>query len=524
MNLKMPDIKVMICAPVLLFTFTAVMIPGAQQKDQREKTFQVKTELVEVRAVVTDRHGQIVEGLKKEDFELRDDNRPQEISHFSVVTSAAASEPKPGDPLHQKPTAPVPIRERLAETPGRSVLVFVDTLHLSTTSLMLVKQQLRRFVDEQLTEQDLVALVPSAGTLGLAEQFSRDRQFVRYAIERLSIEWTSPWGIYPSPSLAALIKMGDRDALGIGVMAREFCGGLDSARCADIVLDVASWRRNAAFVTLKAVLAKMSQLPGQRLLVIFSDGFTIVNNRAMPEITELKSVITAAARSGVTIYSIYAKGLQPPASANIAFHGSRSTHLESVMSSAEFDAQAGINTLAWDTGGGAYYNTNDLSGAFADALDRNRVYYSLAYYLPDSTDRNRTHRISVRVRDHPEYSVRAPKYYQAAETNNTETKSTAKTPAQRLMQAIEAPLPSTEINISATADFVETDSDNAQVSLEIHVDGDKLQYNKTDQLYSFGFERTAVLYDSSGRRLDAYSGSVRGTFDFGTLIWPTSEL
>lgn len=65
-------------------------------------------------------------------------------------------------------------------------MIFLDTLHLSISSVALVKQSLRRFVDKQLTDLDMVALVTSAGTLGVAEQFTRDRQLLRYAIGRIS--------------------------------------------------------------------------------------------------------------------------------------------------------------------------------------------------------------------------------------------------------------------------------------------------------------------------------------------------
>ena len=55
--------------------------PPEAQEDQRIK---VQTELMEVRAVVTDRDGHIIEDLKKEDFDLLENDEPQEISFFSI--------------------------------------------------------------------------------------------------------------------------------------------------------------------------------------------------------------------------------------------------------------------------------------------------------------------------------------------------------------------------------------------------------------------------------------------------------
>jgi VWFA-related protein len=495
----MPDIKTMIGTPVLLFAFTAVLMSGAQQEHLQRKTFQAKTELVDVRAVVTDRHGQVIEGLKKDDFEVLDNKRPQEIRFFSVVASVPATKQVPAGKVSAgEIPAPKPIREQLPEVPRRSVAIFVDNMHLSISSLMRVKQELHLFVDGQLTEQDAIALVPSAGTLGMAEQFTRDRLLLRYAIERLNVGWSLHDEDVFAPYLAAMIVRGDRDVPLIG---------RDGARA---ILAYASFRRNAAFVTLKNVVERMKDLPGQRLLVIFSDGFTLANDRGVDETGELQSIIGSAARSGVTIYSIYARGLQPPAGANAAIRPPKNPHWDFAMASAEMEAPAGINALAYNTGGDAYYTTNDLGGALAQALDRNRVYYSLAYYMPDPGDDRRLHRIAVRVKNHPEYVVRAPKYYQPAEATKPEAGPVPETRAQRLLQSINAPMPSTGIDVAATADFIEGEADNSQVSLTVHVGGDKFQYLEADDRYSFAFELSTVLYDSSGKSAGGLTDSVKG--------------
>ena len=480
---------------------------------QQKNTFKVKTELVEVRAVVTDKHGRIIAGLKKDDFELLDNKRPQQISFFSVVTSLPAAKQVPAKKAAAAEIpAPKPIGEQLPEAPRRSVTIFVDTFHLCVTSLMRVKQELHRFVDEQLTEQDAIALIPSAGTLGMAEQFTRDRLLLRYAIERLNVAWCFFSNSLFTPSLAGMIMLGDPDAIlvGGGILRSEGNFVLDLQRYAGQVLAEASYRRQAAFVTLKDVVERMKELPGQRLLVIFSDGFTIKNDRGIDEPFDLQSVIGAAARSGVTIYSIYAKGLQASAyTPAVRLSPSATRVFDKVMSSAALDATGNINSLAYNTGGEAYYTTNDLSGALSEALDLNRIYYSLAYYLPNPDGDRKLHRVTVRVKNHPEYVVRAPKYFQP-ETAKPESGAAPETPSQHLLQAINAPMPSTGIDVAATADFIEGEADNAQVSLTVHIGGDKLQYREVEDRYSFAFELSTVLYDSSGKRSGGLTDSIQG--------------
>src|SRR4051794_4330677 len=48
-------------------------------------TFTVETSYVDVDAVVTDRDGNVVRGLSKDDFELFEDGKPQRIDMFTYV-------------------------------------------------------------------------------------------------------------------------------------------------------------------------------------------------------------------------------------------------------------------------------------------------------------------------------------------------------------------------------------------------------------------------------------------------------
>ena len=155
-------------------------------EDQKIK---VQTELLEVRTIVTDRDGRIVENLGKDDFELFENDQPQEISFFSI--SRVESGPIEGAGVKEtgtpsRETIQQRIQARLSGLPVRTTLLYVDTLHMSFSSLNRVKEAIRRFVKEQLTEQDMVALAASGQTLGIAQQFTRDRQILDYAIEKIA--------------------------------------------------------------------------------------------------------------------------------------------------------------------------------------------------------------------------------------------------------------------------------------------------------------------------------------------------
>ena len=490
----------------------------ARDKAARQQTFKVKTELVEVHAVVTDRKGRPIENLGRDDFELLVNRKLRTIDHFSFarIEDAAAlpavASAAPGG------TEPKSLRARLTEPPVRTVLLYVDNLHLAFSSLVQTKQALQKFVDERLTEQDRIALVTSSWSLGIAEQFTRDRALLRSAINRMSpgpMERPS----FFTPYLAAGIERGDREALGLGIALLREEDGIDldpaSMRAmaqsrARQILSEASYKRRATLLTLKELVAMMADLPGQRMVVLFSDGFTMNDRFGDMQTDEIDGITTRAARAGVVIYSIDAKGLQPPATTSASMRGGTAGPLlESFARASESDQQDGMHALAADTGGEMYRNTNDLGGALGRIFDANKSYYVLAYYLGNEGKAPRFSSISVRVKGHPEYVIRTPKgfYSEPASAQPTETEMTR---AQRVMRAIQAPLPRHELVVSATAEYVETDDRAGQVTLIVLIDGDDLQYREQNQRHAMELEVVTTVFGASGKQVQGSANLAQG--------------
>ena len=61
---------------------------NGEQKKQDEPLLRIETELVQIDAVVTDKQGQLARDLERADFELFDDGKKQEITHFAIGTAA----------------------------------------------------------------------------------------------------------------------------------------------------------------------------------------------------------------------------------------------------------------------------------------------------------------------------------------------------------------------------------------------------------------------------------------------------
>lgn len=509
---------------------------AAQEKkeDERDKQLRLKAELVQVRAVVTDKRGQPVGNLTKDDFEVLEDNRPQAISFFSLETIGAAAESRtPAE------TAPASLRTPQKDV-GRTIVLFVDTVHILFDTLDRTRQTLRKFVDEQMTDRDLVAVVTTSGALGLMEQFTRNKQLLRSAIDRLR-----PWRISLeetlfTPYLAAQIIRGDMGSLLLGVeivrmeemMPREIRDEIIEPLVrgrANQVLAEASYHRKIALATLKGVVERVAEMPGQRLIAVFSEGFTLNGTSGNYETTDLQPAISRAVRSGVVIYTIAAQGLQPmmvPASQPGLVAGRRredparrreGADLTTTMSASERDLELGLITLAKDTGGESFFNTNDLNGRLQKALNDNRVYYVLAYHAETKAPsppgapgaKDKFHTITVRVKNHPEYKVRTQRGYQALEATSEQQ---AATPRQRLAQAMTEPLPVTTIPVAVSADYFERENLPGQAYIQYYIDAGALQYNEKEQHYLFDLETVTMIYDLTGKRVHISTKQANGNF------------
>jgi hypothetical protein len=180
------------------------------------------------------------------------------------------------------------------------------------------------------------------------------------------------------------------------------------------------------------------------------------------------------------------------------------------LNSSEREKMNGLYALADQTGGKMYDDTNDLGEALGRAFDANRYYYVLSFYLRPGGNDRKFRDIKVRVRNHPEYTVQHARGYLPLDTIAKPDTDAAKTPQQRLIQAMNAPLPATDLGVSAQAEFMEIETDDKQVSLVVYFDGDRFQYREQDQRNVFGLEILYLIYDTSGKQAEGVSANVEG--------------
>src|SRR5581483_8969901 len=263
----------------------------AQTQEQDEGVVRITTQLVQIDAVVTDKKGEHVDDLSENDFELFVDGKKQKLSYFHLIRLPEAKRAEAA-PAGNNPAPPTVPTKPLAQEQVRRVIAFVvDDLGLSFESTYYAREALKKFVNTQMQDGDLVAIIRTGRGLGALQQFTNDKRILLAAIEKLV--W-NPQSRNMMPRFGSVDNGGDPDNQG-------------DDRIEDFRETVFTVGTLGA---LNFVVRGMHELPGRKLAVLVSDGFPLFKKNGDNELVlqRLRRLVDLANRSSVVIYSLDAKG------------------------------------------------------------------------------------------------------------------------------------------------------------------------------------------------------------------------
>src|SRR5215213_622086 len=158
---------------------------GQQQapSPQTDEVVRINTELVQTSVTVFDKQGRFIDGLKKDDFELRVDGRLVSISFFENIVSGSQR-----DRNVRKLGEATPVKGSTSELSfrQRTIVFFMDDRHLSLDGVGRTRKMLSEFVDKEMGQNDLVAIASTSGQIGFLQQFTDNKDVLRAAIARLN--------------------------------------------------------------------------------------------------------------------------------------------------------------------------------------------------------------------------------------------------------------------------------------------------------------------------------------------------
>src|SRR5215510_12922087 len=160
----------------LHLTLLLVLVCCLAANAQEVEVVRTNTELVQTAVTVLDKKGNFVDGLQRDQFELMVDDKPRQVAFFERVASGSARERELatlGNPNEPATTNTAPAAT--PRIPGRTIVFFIDDLHLSPDSMYRTRMMLKHFLDREMSSKDNVAILTASGQVGFLEQFTNNR-------------------------------------------------------------------------------------------------------------------------------------------------------------------------------------------------------------------------------------------------------------------------------------------------------------------------------------------------------------
>jgi len=389
-----------------------VLLAAALTAQMPDVVIRTTTRLVQVNVIVT-KKGTAVPGLKKEDFQVFDDGKRQEIKQFSEETRALL--PSVAEPL--PPGTFTNQLEQRAGTPAAVTAILLDGVNTRFSDQTYARQQVVQFL-KQIQPEDRIAI---------------------YTLDTHGLKVLHDYTTDSSDLLANLAKyQGDiaPDVTGTGNLTDPLGGWLGSRGNS---FERTFFLNDRILQTLRAIefiAQNLAPLPGRKNLIWVSSAFPLqygflrtpssggggilpsasqggaphmggstTSHSSMPRAprdqqswtADADRTIRALNDANLAIYPVDARGLVASASARVA--------------SRTYNNQATMEELAARTGGRAFVNTNDIAGAIRTAVEDSSVTYTLGFYPQNDKFDNAFHNLKVKVTDFPHLELRYRKGY-----------------------------------------------------------------------------------------------------------------
>ena len=425
----------------LIALSAALLVAGSVVAQQSQSTpasqpvFRTSTRLVQVSVVVHDGRNQPVRGLRAEDFQVLEDGKEQPVTFFSVhgiesvVSSTATAAAKTFTNRIQSPSG------------GGVVAIVYDRLNTAHLDRTRVREHIVKYL-AQVNPDDRIGLyVLDAEGMGILHDFTRDARSLVRVLSTVKTKSTAA-DVLESPAIVNEAVFGDA----LDRQLAEFASSGEVSFRSMVERQVAL----QTIEGLESVARHLQGVPGRKNLVWVSSGFPFIIRSFGPPTstqTEMMSMETArAARAlndaDVAVYVVDARGLVGAFASSPSEKNQRFTTLATVQTKIE-----GLRQFADLTGGAAYFNTNDIGGAIARAVEDSRLTYVLGYYSDEKAWDGKFRRIKVKVgRKGVDVRHRAGYFAIPGSALPQQTRSDA------VLEALQSPLESTALPMTVSVE------------------------------------------------------------------------
>jgi VWFA-related protein len=444
--------------------------------------FRSGVNLVLVDVVVRDKNGVVVKGLTANDFELVEDGKRQDILTFAfeeilataqsieasstlsgVATAAAARSTPAAAAKSSDDTAPTPLTSE--DVAGhRLITLLFDTSSMQPEEVQKAADSALKWVDGQMTPADLVAVASIGSSLQVLTDFTSSKDKVRDVLMAFSAA---------DGTAAAAVDASTAATDEAAAAATDATTSVDAS-----AQELDTFNNDVRLRALKTLAEAMAPIQQKKAILYFSSG---IQRSGTDNQVELRAAVNAAVRANVSVYPIDSRGLQAVVPGGGGRQGSRggvgafSGQAVAQQFSQLAAQQETLTTLAADTGGTAFTDTNDFGEAFTKVTRDISSYYILGFASSNPSRDGRYRRISVRLKNKSDAKVEARAGYYA----DRDFTHTAQSDREvQLQEQLSTQIPATDVPMFVTTGWFRLAADRYYVPVSLAVPGNAVPPSK----------------------------------------------
>src|SRR5580698_7027190 len=370
---------------VAALVMLSLLCPALPAQEQTDYVFHAESDLVLVNVTVRDKNGKFVSGLKPSNFTILEDNKPQKIVSFDVenvdalpAVDVAQAKPLP-EPTGQ-PSAPASATDTASQFKDRRLIVlFFDLSAMEPDEIDHAVTSAEHYLDAQMLPADLVSIISLGSSLLVNQDFTSDRALLKKQLDEFS-----------SGSGQGFEEGTTGTTEGTPDSGQPFTAD-------DTEYNIFNTDRRLE--ALRSVAEKLAYVQQKKSLIYFSSG---MDRTGIENQSELRAAVNAAVRSNLAIYTMDMRGLQALVAGgeaqNASLRGVSAYSGQATLNAlnSNFTTQETLVTLASDTGGRAFLDSNDFSKIFKGVQQDTSTYYLLGYHSTNSARDGRYRRIVVK--------------------------------------------------------------------------------------------------------------------------------
>src|SRR5271166_1054811 len=483
-----------------------------KDKDQSsEIKFTARSELVLIPTLVTDKSGNHITGLKKEDFTVLENGTEQKIATFEEITS---------DPhRYSRPRNPNEFSNSVggAATNRRITMLVLDLINTRFTDQAFARKDLLKYLTQSVDQSEPTALYTlTRSGIHVVHDFTTDPRVLVAALHKVKGEAYQM--VDSQEEVEALTGSASPDgSAGVDPGAVQDEAQRLQTMMEDSELNFQAFQQRLAITYTLEGLQQIAQalggFPGRKSLIWASGGFpfSVSDNTMQLAPAGRDSLVDVLPMyehtwqllndAQIALYPVDVKGLQvvstPPASVSRP-----GPNYARNMSWKNLDTQGTLQTFASMTGGRAYYNSNDLVKGFRNAVNDSSQYYMLGYYLDRSKTKSGWRKLAVKVKEsHVEVRARSGFFVTHATVDPDDTRNSD------LSSALQSPLDYTSIPLVARLDKIEPGKEPGKkhVKYEMHLPPESALIDSADNNHVV-LDFMVLVKTPEGKAVDPPSG------------------